>query len=63
MKMVGQDWIRTNDLCRVKASIISTFNNLQDAGDCQSTWKYARDEIQAGDFTGERLGKCRFLDR
>jgi hypothetical protein len=38
------DWIRTNDLFRVKASISHTFNNLQAAGDCQTTRKYVEDE-------------------
>jgi hypothetical protein len=49
--------------CRVKASISTTFNNLQDAGDCQSTRKYVEDGYLAGDFTGESVAKCRLLDQ
>ena len=40
---------------RVKASISSTFNNLQAAGDCQSTRKFVEDGDLAGDFAGEEL--------
>jgi hypothetical protein len=47
------DWIRTNDLFRVKASISNTFNNLQAAGDCQTTRKYAEGGHLTGDFAGE----------
>jgi hypothetical protein len=48
------DWIRTSDLFRVKASISTTFNNLQAAEDCLETRKYVEDENLAGDFTGEK---------
>jgi hypothetical protein len=53
---LGHDWIRTSDLFRVKASISTTFNNLQVAGDCQGTWKHVEDEYLAGYFTGENVG-------
>jgi len=58
-----RDLNRTSDLFRVKASISSTINYLQDAGDCQSTREYVEDRNLAGDFTGESVDECRFLDQ
>jgi hypothetical protein len=49
------DWIRTSDLFRVKAFISNTFNNLQAAGDCQSTPNDLEDGYLAGDFTGDAI--------
>ena len=47
----GRD--RTGDLFHAIAPIKCTFNNLQAAGDCQTTRKYAGGGDMAGDFTGE----------
>ena len=47
----GRD--RTDDLFDAIAPIKHTFNNLQVAGDRQTTRKYAEDEHLAGDFAGE----------
>ena len=55
------DWIRTSDLFRVKASISRTFNNLQGARDCQRTRKYVEDGCLAGDFTGESAARLATL--
>jgi hypothetical protein len=45
--------LRSNDLCRVEASVFHAFNHSQVAGDCLSTRKYVADEILAGNFTGD----------
>jgi hypothetical protein len=44
-----------SDRYRVNLSITFTFNYLQVAGDCQTTTKYVKAEILAGDFAGEKL--------
>jgi hypothetical protein len=49
----GPDRDRTDDLFHAIAPIKCTFNNLQAAGDCQTTRKYAEDEYLTGDFAGE----------
>ena len=46
---------RTPDLYRVKVLRCCTHNNLQVAGDCRATRKYAEAQIFTGDFTGEIL--------
>jgi hypothetical protein len=50
----GPDRDRTDDLFHAIAPIKCTFNNLQAAGDCQPTRKYAEDGHLTGDFTGEK---------
>ena len=47
----GRD--RTDDLFHAIAPINCTFNNLQAAGDCQTTRKYAEGGHLTGDFAGE----------
>ncbi|MGB6689546.1 MAG: hypothetical protein WBE76_17055 [Terracidiphilus sp.] len=47
----GRD--RTDDLFHAIAPIKRTFNNLQAAGDCQTTRKYAEGGHLTGDFAGE----------
>ena len=49
----GPDRDRTDDLFHAIAPIKFTFNNLQAAGDCQTTRKYAEGGDLTGDFTGE----------
>jgi hypothetical protein len=41
------------DLFQAIAHIKCTFNNLQAAGDCQTTRKYAEGGHLTGDFAGE----------
>jgi hypothetical protein len=47
----GRD--RTDDLFHAIAPIKCTFNNLQAAGDCQTTRKYAEGGHLTGDYAGE----------
>ena|ERR1035441_8695495 len=60
----GRD--RTGDLFHAIAPIKCTFNNLQAAGDCQTTRKYAEGPHLTGDFAGEkwtRPAQQTFTDR
>ena len=50
----GPDRDRTDDLFHAIAPIKFTFNNLQAAGDCQTTRKYAEGGHSTGDFAGEK---------
>jgi hypothetical protein len=49
----GPDRDRTDDLFHAIAPIKRAFNNLQAAGDCQTTRKYAEGGQLTGDFAGE----------
>jgi hypothetical protein len=44
----GDDGARTRDLCRDRVGFSTIFNNLQAAGGCQNTSKYAVAELKSG---------------
>jgi hypothetical protein len=45
----------------VNLSVTCIFNNLQVAGDCQTTTKYVEVENLAGDFAGEKIAAALHL--
>jgi hypothetical protein len=53
MNMAAATGFRTSSLFRVKANIISTFDNSQADGDCQTARRYGEGGLLTGDFTGQ----------